>query len=192
MGHRRSRIRCFVVALLACPLLAAGCGGGRPAGVASVSSSTTTASYGAVAYARCMRARGVSDFPDPDGNGRFAGNQLKSIRVGRSLLRTADRACEHLLPSGLGGLLTAPQDTARQARIQLADELSFARCMRSHGVTRFPDPSAHGELSVQMVRAQGIDVHSAAVLHVVADCLPASHGWLTPARVRAALSGAGG
>jgi hypothetical protein len=64
--------------------------------------------------------------------------------------------------------------------------------MRSHGVSRFPDPTAQGELTVAMVQAQGIDVHSPAVLHAVQTCLPASHGALTAAKVRAAISNAGG
>jgi hypothetical protein len=64
--------------------------------------------------------------------------------------------------------------------------------MRSHGVTRFPDPTAQGDLTVAMVQAQGIDVHSPAVLRVVQACLPASHGALTPAKVREALNHAGG
>ncbi len=64
--------------------------------------------------------------------------------------------------------------------------------MRSHGVSRFPDPTAQGDLTVEMVQAQGIDVHSPAVLRAVQACLPASHGALTPAKVRAALNNAGG
>ena len=64
--------------------------------------------------------------------------------------------------------------------------------MRSHGVARFPDPTAQGQLTVEMVQAQGIDVHSPAVLRVVQACLPASHGALTPAKVREALNNAGG
>ena len=63
--------------------------------------------------------------------------------------------------------------------------------MRSHGVARFPDPTAQGQLTVEMVEAQGIDVHSPAVLRIVQACLPASHGALTPAKVRAALNHAG-
>jgi hypothetical protein len=59
--------------------------------------------------------------------------------------------------------------------------------MRSHGVGRFPDPTAQGQLTVEMVQAQGIDIHSTNVLHVVQTCLPASHGALTPAKVRRAL-----
>jgi hypothetical protein len=58
-------------------------------------------------------------------------------------------------------------------------------------VSRFPDPTAQGQLTVEMVQAQGIDAHSPAVLRVVEACLPASHGWLTPAKVREAINNAG-
>ena len=102
--------------------------------------------------------------------------------------QAAQNACTHLLPNRGGG----SPETAQQQRTQLADELSFARCMRSHGVSRFPDPTAQGGLSVEMVEAQGIDVHSPAVLRVVQKCLPASHGALTPAKIREALANAGG
>jgi hypothetical protein len=64
--------------------------------------------------------------------------------------------------------------------------------MRSHGVSRFPDPNAQGQLTVAMGRAQGINLHSPAVLRAVQACLPASHGALTPAKVRAALNNTGG
>src|SRR4029077_3316086 len=112
---------------------------------------------------------------------------LQQLGVSDSQFQAAKRACNHLLPSGS----SEPQETAQQKRTRLADELSFARCMRSHGVTRFPDPTAQGDLSVEMVQAQGIDVRSPAVLHVVQACLPASHGALTPAKVRHALNNAG-
>ncbi len=135
-----------------------------------------------------MRSNGVPNFPDPQ---RLSGGNLKLtiVRLGASSphFQAAMSACNHLLPNGGSG----SQETAQQTRTRLADELSFARCMRSHGVSRFPDPTAQGDLSVEMVQAQGIDVHSPAVLHVVQACLPASHGALTPAKVRAALNNAG-
>jgi hypothetical protein len=96
-------------------------------------------------------------------------------------------ACNHLLPNRGG---SEPQESAQQQRKQLADALSFAKCMRSHGVSRFPDPTAQGQLTVEMVQAAGIDVHSPTVLRVVQACLPASHGALTPAKVREALANA--
>jgi hypothetical protein len=83
------------------------------------------------------------------------------------------------------------QETEQQKRKRLADELSFATSMRRRGVARFPDPTAQGELSVQMVEARGIDVHAPAVLRVVQACLPASHGGLTAAKVREAIRNAG-
>jgi predicted dinucleotide-utilizing enzyme len=113
---------------------------------------------------------------------------MQQLGVSDSQFQTAVSACNHLLPNGG----SEPQQTAQQKHTRLADELSFARCMRNHGVSRFPDPTAQGDLSVEMVQAQGIDIHSPAVLHAVQTCLPASHGALTAAKVREALSRAGG
>ncbi len=184
-----------IVAVAAFALLAAGCGGsGGSPGVASVTASTTTAApttttqQGALlAFSRCMRSSGIPSFPDPQhlvgGNAKLTVHQLGN----NPRVLAAFGACNHLLPTRGG----APQQTAQQTRTQLADELSFARCMRSRGVPRFPDPTAQGELSIAMVQAHGIDVHSPAVLQVVQVCLPASHGALTPARVREALRNAG-
>jgi hypothetical protein len=189
---RRPLILASVVAVAAFSLLAAGCGGGGSSGVASVASATTAATTtqnGAVAFSRCMRSNGVPTFPDlPKNGGHAIKETVQRLAASNPRFPAAERACNHLLPNGGSG----PQETGQQTRTQLADELSFARCMRSHGVSRFPDPTAQGGLTVEMVQAQGIDVHSPAVLRVVQACLPASHGALTPAKVRAALDNAGG
>jgi hypothetical protein len=63
--------------------------------------------------------------------------------------------------------------------------------MRNHGVSRFPDPTVQGGLTVEMVQAQGIDVRSPAVLRIVQTCLPASHGGLNAAKIREAIANAG-
>jgi hypothetical protein len=178
-------------AILALSLLAAGCGAGKKSsGVASVAGTTTTAAKpstnGLLAFSQCMRSNGISSFPDPQ---RFAGGDVKlTIRqLGSSpQLRTALTACGRFLPSGGSG-----QGAHGLSSTQLADALSFARCIRSHGVSRFPDPTAQAGLTVDMVRAQGIDVHSPTVLRVVQTCLPASHGALTAKGIREALANAG-
>jgi hypothetical protein len=140
-----------------------------------------------VAYSHCMRSHGVPNFPDPNSSGEIPKEQIVSLGNGPQVM-AAQTACQHLMPpSGLG-----PQGAAQSTHTRLEDALSFARCMRSHGVSRFPDPTVQGELTVQMVQAQGIDVHSPAVLHAVQECLPASHGLLTVAKVRRALHDAGG
>ncbi len=193
---RRPLILTSVVAVAAFSLLAAGCGGGGGSPGVANNASTTTATTGAstgplpsalLAFSQCMRSNGVPGFPDPQ---RLVGGNVKLTinGFGKSpAVQTALSACNHLLPSGPGGT----QQTAAQQRSQLAAELSFAKCMRSHGVARFPDPTAQGQLPVEMVQAQGIDVRSPTFLHVVQACLPASHGWLTAAKVREAINNAG-
>jgi hypothetical protein len=196
-------------AIAALALLAAGCGGGgRSPGVASLASSTTAAASttengaasatqnGAtsspesqlVAYSQCMRSKGVANFPDPQalGGGRFK-LTIQRDAANNPRFQAARSACNHLLPA------VGPVGTAQQyQRAQIADALSFARCMRRHGLTRFPDPNAKSGLTVEMVQAQGIDIHSPAALRIAQACLPASHGWLTPAKLRQALNRAGG
>src|SRR5215467_8009922 len=173
MRCHRPLILASVVAVASFSLLAAGCGSGGSAGVASVASSTTAATTTTqnatpqlVAFSRCMRSHGVPNFPDPQ---RVSGRSLKltvhQLAASDPRFPEAERACEHLLPNGGSG----PEETAQQARTQLADALSFAT-----------------------VQAQGIDVHSPAFLRVVQACLPASHGGLTLAKVREALRHAGG
>lgn len=56
-----------------------------------------------------------------------------------------------------------------------ASGLSYARCMRSHGVTRFPDPGADGSIDL---RTSGLNLSAPAVRAAEAACrrlLPAKH-----------------
>jgi hypothetical protein len=135
-----------------------------------------------------MRSNGVANFPDPQAEPGGFKLTIQRDAAGNPRFQAASRACRHLLPAGSRQDQTAPQ----YQRAQIADELSFARCMRRHGLTRFPDPNAQTGLTVQMVQAEGIDIHSPAALRIAQACLPASHGWLTPAKLRQALNRAGG
>jgi hypothetical protein len=196
MRCRSPLILVSTVAVAAFSLLAAGCAGGGSPGVATVATSTTAATStiaaatatqnGLLAFSQCMRSNGMPNFPDPQ---RFVGGNVKLTIHQLAPSQAALNACGHLLPTNGG---SGAEETAQQQRTRLADGLSFARCMRSHGVSRFPDPTVQGELTVEMVQAQGIDLHSPAVLQAVQTCLPASHGLLTAAKVRAALNNAGG
>jgi hypothetical protein len=182
MPCRPTPIPMFIV-LAAAVLLVAGCGGGGSSSTAA----TTTAQTGALAFARCMRAHGLPGWPDPTSAGGFDKSKLRQLGYSASRVQAVEQsACGRFLPAG------TPGETIQEQRSRLADGLSFARCMRSHGVRQFPDPDAQGELTVAMVQAQGIDIHSPAVLQTVQLCLPASHGALTEAKVRQALREAGG
>jgi hypothetical protein len=175
-----------VIAALA--LLASGCGGsGKPSNGSGSSQSFAQAAF---RYSACMRSHGMTNFPDPVvSNG---GNQISIHAVGSKgnpQFRAAAQACDGILPAPNG---KGAGETAAQRRTRVADALSFARCMRAHDLPRFPDPNAQGDLSIQTVQAQGIDVHAPGFLQTVQACLPASHGALTPAKVREALTSAGG
>ena len=160
-------------------LLAAGCGGGS-----STTAARTTAHSGTLVYAECMHSHGVPNFPDPTSTGEIPKDKLVPL-VGTPQFRTAQRACQHVMPAG--GL--GPQETVVPTRTRLADALAFARCLRARGFTSFPDPSSQGELTPQMVTAAGIDLHQPDLLSAGLACVPVTHGLLTPAAIERAVNG---
>jgi hypothetical protein len=140
-----------VAAILAATVLAltACTGDGSSNGTDGLSrggASTTSASL--VAYSACMRSHGVPNFPDPDSSGQLPKPDADHLGVSGSQLQAAQQACQHLLPTNGGAInvnsvqqcMTAddcPPALVEQVR---NEELSFARCMRSHGVPKWPDP----------------------------------------------------
>jgi hypothetical protein len=135
-------------------LLTAACGGspsstGSPpsAGSAGSPNAGGSANSQLLAFARCVRSHGVPDFPDPESNGHFP----KGVHLGvsDSVVRAAEDACRNLLPAGFGSL-TAPEQQ---------DYLRAAACMRSHGITSFPDPTFSGG-SAHFPIPPGIDTRS--------------------------------
>ncbi|HEY2305769.1 MAG TPA: hypothetical protein VGI05_07815 [Streptosporangiaceae bacterium] len=92
-------------------------------------------SSSAVAYSRCVRSNGVPDFPDPDSSGQIPKEAaVRALRaVSDSQARAATYACANLNPAGQA----SPVLTAQEQQ----DYLRAAACMRSHGITNFPDPT---------------------------------------------------
>jgi len=88
-----------------------------------------------IKFAACMRRHGVPDFPDPRTSG--TGNVMLSIPDSPKG-KAAKQACRQLLPGG--GAAPASEQVRR-----LASLLKYARYMRTHGVTDFPDPDNQGE-----------------------------------------------
>jgi hypothetical protein len=84
----------------------------------------------AIKFAQCMRAHGVSSFPDPTGDGPIA---LTPSEVRSPAFRSAQQACHALLPDKG----PPPHMTAGELR----RAFTFAKCMRAHGVPSFPDPT---------------------------------------------------
>ena len=91
--------------------------------------STLTAREKAVKFSECLRANGVSDFPDPNASGEFPSY---GVSVTPAVWKRAVAACKALQPPGsLNAHLTPTQFSAA---------LKFAQCVREHGVPDFPDP----------------------------------------------------
>ena len=181
MRSRRPLVPASAFAVAAVSVLAAGCGSGSSA------TARTTAQGGTVAYAHCMRSHGVPSFPDPTSSGEIPKDEVTPL-VGSPQFATADTACQHLVPAtGLG-----PSQTAAQARTPRADGLAFARCMRSHGFASFPDPTAGGQLTPEMVTEAGINLHQPAVLQTGDACVSVTHGFITKANIARAVNGTGG
>jgi hypothetical protein len=144
---RRANIAALVLAAAASALLAAGCGGGSSgSGVAQVASTTTetnspsgSSKGNPVAYAACMRSHGVPLFPDPDRHGAIGPG--KAVDPNSPQFRKAQDACRSLLPAGRGNTTAGRSQLSPQQQALL---LRYARCMRSHGLPNFPDPTGHG------------------------------------------------
>jgi hypothetical protein len=131
-----SRLISWTAVLLALAILVGGCGGAH--GPAAGGSGPDRASVALLAYARCMRAHGVSNFPDPSAGGRIAISGDGDPNPGLPTFRAASRACRALLPGGSQGATPSAQ--------RLAVEVRWARCLRAHGVPDFPDPNSHGAI----------------------------------------------
>ena len=127
-----------MAAVLAFAVLAAGCGGSNGSG--SAGSGSTKAQF--LAYSRCMRSHGVSDFPDPTtpagGGVAFSinGGPGSDLNPNNPTYKSANQTCRALLPAGVQPA-TGPSP-------RIAAEVRWARCMRSHGVPSFPDPNNQG------------------------------------------------
>ena len=157
-GRRRRRRahppRAGVLAVTAgLVLLTAACGGSLSStGTGSSpnaggSASPQASSLSALAFARCMRSHGIPNFPDPDSSGHFNKHQLHQIGLSISRARAAESHC----PYSAG----PPPLTAQDQQ----DYLSAAACMRSHGITNFPDPVFSGG-SVSLPTPVPIDTSS--------------------------------
>ena len=126
--------------------LAAACGG------ASTAAGSTNYQK-AVAFAQCMRAHGVPRFPDPNSQGVFISTKSNASDFDGPNSASAQRACQHLLPNG--GVLTPGQGQRFLSRA-----LRFSVCMRSHGITQFPDPGPRGGYTRSEMQRLGINVNS--------------------------------
>lgn len=110
--------------------------------------SPTSPAERGLAYAKCMRENGVAKFPDPEGGGIRLGPD-SGVDMQSPEFKKAQEACKDLSPQGEGGPNGGkPLDSAKVA--------AWAKCMRAHGVPKFPDPEIDGGSMVIDMSAVGM------------------------------------
>ena len=117
--------RVLSASLAVCAIALAACGS------ASKPSRSGSADTQALQYASCMHSNGITNYPDPTNNGQP--QSLNGIDPSAPAVQRAYNACRKHAPNGEAG---PPAPSAAGLRRALA----FARCMRKHGFSNFPDP----------------------------------------------------
>ena len=191
MFRPSSHLPRVAAALLAATLIAA-CGGSNPQKSASIGGSAQTSVNGVrmtvaqanaamLRFASCMRRHGVNGLPSPVSSpAAFKHSFGTTTPVYTAALGT----CQRLIP----GQQSNRESAARSQR-QIQAMLAFAKCIRSHGFPRFPDPTSSGELSHQMLAAAGIQLHQPAVVAAADACTGVTHGVITRAIVARFIAG---
>jgi hypothetical protein len=172
---RKSPVRLLAAGMVVClgGLLASACGGGSVPGVASLSGKSTNSSHASNAtdsgtqdsgtgqtdglkYAKCMRAHGVKNYPDPNKTGATKITPSMGINLTSPTFQAAMKDCQSLQPTG-GKLSPAKQQQMKK------NALDFSKCMRAHGIRNFPDPqfpkSGVG-IAIKITASSGIDPNS--------------------------------
>lgn len=144
-AHRLRRGSGLAAVVVCVAALAAACGG--PGGSANPGDGNGTSASG-LAFAQCMRAHGVPNFPDPSGG-----------QVNLSGVNQNSPQFQHA-----AGICGRPADAGAAQEAQgLAKALAFARCMRAHKVPNFPDPTVRNSgsgSSITMSSGSGVDPKS--------------------------------
>jgi hypothetical protein len=121
-----------IIAGVGVAVLAPACSGSARSHAAQHGSSRA-----AIAFARCMRSHGVPNYPDPSSSNELPSGLPKvipqAVGVSNSQFLAATNACRHLYPKGA-------QPTPAENQQTLSRLVKFAQCMRSHGVSNWPDP----------------------------------------------------
>lgn len=174
------------LAITTLALLAAACGSQGPS-TDSTTGSTQNPATAPFRFAACMRDHGVTNFPDPHITTTPGGGSAVSQAVPQSAgdapgFKEAQKACQGILPApGTGGGFHG--HPSKQAF------LVFARCLRGHGITGFPDPNGQGQLTLEMIGAAGVDLKAPSFLTAAKACVGVTHGAIPLAAVARAING---
>lgn len=179
---RTARTATAIIATAGLALLAEACSGSPsstgPGGSPNVAGSANSPS--AVAYSACMRSHQVPDYPDPGSSGALPKTSAQQLGVSSSQLQAAQQACQRLLPAGgsfeqqARQCLSAGDCPASLVQQMLTADRNFARCMRSHGVQNWPDPTVGPQggpaFNLIPVGITHSETHSPPISTKIAEC----------------------
>lgn len=159
-ARRRARFRLDVLTavLTATIVLATACGSSSSSSSGSALPTFQTVTTEALAYAKCVRAHGIPDFPDPTVQDSTTRKSISfpGLAAASTLPRfkSADMACRKQTGFEVG--------TPAALQALMANDLEAAECMRAHGIANFPNPVDNGRsVRVGPRPGSGIDTHSA-------------------------------
>jgi hypothetical protein len=115
------------------------------------SSTSGTQGSGLLAYSSCMRSHGVPNFPDPASSGGIPKPAAVSAlqAVSNAQAQAAETTCQHFA----AGESLAGQKIQTITTQEQQDYLKAATCMRSHGITTFPEPVfSNGQVEFPMLQ----------------------------------------
>ena len=149
-NHSRVRRRAALQAVTVGLALLTGACGGSPSSARSAGSPNAEGSAQSqqLAFARCMRSHGVTDYPDA---GPIQASPGSDLDPGNPTYRAARQSCQSLQPTENLNPAQAAQGNA--------DALKFSACMRNHGITKYPDPQV-GTGGNDTINLSGIDLNS--------------------------------
>ncbi len=171
--RRASRIAVLTVAMVVAAFGIAACDNST-----QPSKKTATVTNVELKMARCMRADGVPNFPDPTtGNGGALSvyspgpgdtETVNGVAVNAPAFQSAVAKCQKYMPTG-------HVSANRFAKIS-EGALAMAKCMRSHKVPDFPDPvvsdGPQGLIVTGNLKAADININAPAFQAALRHCQP--------------------
>lgn len=173
---RHTATGALALAAIAATLVIAACSASSPgsssaAGRTDPNQAQAQAQQDILNFARCMRSHGVSNFPDD-----LNFQNVPGINQSSPTFKTAQTACEHLLP--VKSPPPAPPSAQTHAKL-----LRLANCLRAHGYSSMPDPkpnppptqssqydTLYGEGDYWIGIPKSIDAHGAAFVRTARAC----------------------
>lgn len=162
-----------LLVILASAAGAAACGSSGGPGGATTGATTRAGGYSqALRFANCMRTSGVPNFPDPSVGGGLVIRPGSGLDPTSPAFQAAQKHCAKFQPGGGEG-------PGRPTKAQVQRALAFAKCVRAHGLSSFPDPlttapTRHGPIIVlqgmMFVPGSGFDPRSPAFRQAASHC----------------------